>query len=113
MKIFGERHFHVFSYFNFEEHDALKVIFELNYEVKRILFVPGLCRGNTITPGDTLIVFEEIRECGSPIPSLKYFCGISPEYHFVCAGPLLGIAWKRGASFPVGKGRKIGDQVDG
>lgn len=45
MKTFGERHFHGFSYFNFEEHDALKPVFELNDEVNWILFELGLSRG--------------------------------------------------------------------
>lgn len=103
MKDFGERHFQSVAYFNFEENDALKSIFDLNYDVKRILFELGLSRGSTITPGDTLLVFDEIQECGRAITSLKYFCENAPEYHVVCAGSLLGIALRQNTSFPVGK----------
>lgn len=103
LKEFGARHYKDTAYFNFEENDALKTVFEQNYDTKRIIFELGLYFGKTIVPGETLIILDEIQECGRALTSLKYFCENAPEYHIVCAGSLLGIALNRQLSFPVGK----------
>ena len=67
------------------------------------MFELGLTLGRTIQRKTTLIIFDEIQECGRAITALKYFCENAPEYHIVCAGSLLGIALKKQPSFPVGK----------
>ncbi len=103
LKEFGKQYYSETAYFNFEENETLKSIFENDYDVKRILFELGLFIGKTIKPQDTLIVFDEIQGCGRAITSLKYFCENAPEYHIVCAGSLLGIALNNPLSFPVGK----------
>ena len=56
-----------------------------------------------ITPGSSLIIFDEIQECNNALNSLKYFCENAPEYDIVCAGSLLGVTMSCGSSFPVGK----------
>ena len=57
-----------------------------------------------ITPGKTLIIFDEIQSCERALTSLKYFCELAPEYHIAAAGSLLGAAIHRERySFPVGK----------
>ena len=69
-------------------------------------FPPLLSRisGQTITRGNTLIVFDEIQLCERAVTSLKYFCEEAPEYHIIAAGSLLGIAVNREKfAFPVGK----------
>lgn len=103
LKEFGARYYKDTAYFNFEENDALKTVFEQNYDTKRIIFELGLYFGKTIVPGETLIILDEIQECGRALTSLKYFCENAPEYHVVCAGSLLGIALNKQLSFPVGK----------
>lgn len=103
MKEFGEENYEDVAYFNFEETDSLKTLFEMDYDTKRILFELGLIRGKTIQPETTLILFDEIQECGRAITSLKYFCENAPEYPIISAGSLLGVALNRQPSFPVGK----------
>ena len=103
LKEFGKRYYDDTAYFNFEEIEALKAVFEKDYYTKRIVFELGLHCGKTIQPGTMLLFFDEIQECGRAITAMKYFCENAPEYHIVCAGSLLGIALQKQLSFPVGK----------
>ncbi len=103
MKEFGRENYEDVAYFNFEETESLKTLFETDYDTRRILFELGLMRGKTLQPERTLILFDEIQECGRAITSLKYFCENAPEYHIICAGSLLGVALNKQPSFPVGK----------
>ncbi len=56
-----------------------------------------------ITPGNTLIIFDEIQACAEALNSLKYFFEKANGYHVVAAGSLLGVELNKSASFPVGK----------
>lgn len=103
LKEFGKRHYASCAYFNFEENESLASVFEKDYDTQRIIFELGLYFGKTIEPEKTLIILDEIQECGRAITAMKYFCENSPEYHIVCAGSLLGIALQKQLSFPVGK----------
>ena len=103
LKKFGREYYKDVAYFNFEETRSLNSLFEQDYDVKRILFELGLFLGRTITPGNTLIILDEIQECPRAITALKYFCENAPEYHVTCAGSLLGLAIHENQSFPVGK----------
>ena len=103
LKEFGQEYYKDVAYFNFEETRSLSSLFEQDYDVKRILFELGLFLGRTITPGNTLIILDEIQECPRAITALKYFCENAPEYHVTCAGSLLGLAIHENQSFPVGK----------
>ncbi len=103
LKAFGERCYKNYAYFNFEENEALKNVFEKDYNVDRILFELGLFAGKTIEADNTLVILDEIQECGRAITAMKYFCENAPQFHVVCAGSLLGIALQKQLSFPVGK----------
>ena len=59
--------------------------------------------GGDITPGDSLIVLDEVQDIPEAIESLKYFCEEAPEYHIAVAGSLLGISLHKDVSYPVGK----------
>ncbi len=103
LKEFGAGSYPDVAYFNFEETPVIAGLFERDYDVRRILTELGLFRGKTIEPGRTLVIFDEIQECGRALTSLKYFCENAGEYHIACAGSLLGIAIHNDRSFPVGK----------
>lgn len=103
LKTFGKDYYSSVAYFNFEENENLKTVFEKDYDTSRIILELGLFAGHTIKPNETLVIFDEIQECGKAITSLKYFCENAPEYHIACAGSLLGIALQNNLSFPVGK----------
>ena len=103
LKEFGTGNYSDVAYFNFEETPELSALFAQDYDVKRILIELGVFRGKPIMPAETLIIFDEIQECGRALTSLKYFCENAREYHIACAGSLLGIAIHKDRSFPVGK----------
>ena len=103
LKHFGKKYFENIAYFNFDKTKELRQFFENSKEPTRIIQNLSLVNGSAITPGKTLIIFDEIQECNEALNSLKYFCEEAPEYAIACAGSLLGVALSRGASFPVGK----------
>jgi len=100
---FAERHYSDVAYYRFDKDAKIKEFFEPDLDPKRILKDLGLARGKAILPQETLIVFDEIQECGNAVTALKYFYEDAPEYHIISAGSLLGVAMKKGTSFPVGK----------
>lgn len=100
---FGKTEFEEMAYFNCENNARLRSIFELDYDVKRIILSLEIESGIKITPGKTLIVFDEIQEIPKALSALKYFQENEPEYAVIAAGSLLGIMLHQGTSFPVGK----------
>ena len=106
---FGNASFQDVAYFNFEEDDAIKTIFEHDFKVHRILDELGsVIREKAIEPGKTLVIFDEIQACPRAITSLKYFCENMPELHVIAAGSLLGVAMRsEEVSFPVGKVNRL------
>ncbi|MCL2083058.1 MAG: ATP-binding protein [Oscillospiraceae bacterium] len=100
---FARQYYTDVAYYRFDKDAKIKSFFWPDLDPKRIIKDLGLARGKTINPQETLIVFDEIQECGNAVTSLKYFCEDAPEYHIISAGSLLGVAMKKGTSFPVGK----------
>ena len=80
-----------------------KDLFLQDYDMQRIILAIGAITQQTITPGKTLIILDEIQELRRGLAALKYFCEKAPEYHVTVAGSLLGITMHQGESFPVGK----------
>ena len=99
MKAFGQNYYDHFVYFNFDEEDELKSIFETNKNPHRIIEL--LC-GEKIEPEKTLIIFDEIQECPEALNTLKYFKEKANEYHVIAAGSLLGTLLAKPKSYPVG-----------
>ena len=85
---------------NFDKQQELHQLFRTTKDVKRILQNLSFAVGRPITK-DTLLIFDEIQECGDALNTLKYFCEDAPEYHVASAGSLLGLMLAKG--FPVGK----------
>ena len=102
MKEFGDKWYANCAYFNFDEEDQLKSIFEINKNPHRIVELLSIIAGEKIVPGETLIVFDEIQECPEALNSLKYFKENANEYHVVAAGSLLGTLLAEPKSYPVG-----------
>lgn len=102
MKEFGSHHYSNVAYINFENNDRMKQLFEVDFDVQRI--IAGLqIETNSQIDHKTLIVFDEIQEVPKALTSLKYFHENAPQYHLLAAGSALGIALHQGYSFPVGK----------
>ena len=100
---FGRTSYTKCVYVNFEETPSLKDLFTADFDIERIITVLQIHSGLTITPEDTLIIFDEIQSAERGITSLKYFCENAPQYHVVTAGSLLGMGLHGNVSFPVGK----------
>ena len=103
MKEFGRLHFKKVAYVTFYNNQRIKQVFDDDYDIQRILMNINIEAQTEITPGDTLIIFDEIQDAPRAMESLKYFCENAPEYAVVAAGSLLGVAIHEGVSFPVGK----------
>ena len=103
MQHFGEQEYSKLVYVNCDDEPRMKQIFDLDYDIERILTTLQAITGQKATPGDTLIVLDEIQEVPRGLHSLKYFCEKAPEYHVMVAGSLLGVTLGGGESFPVGK----------
>ena len=103
MKEFGEKHYAKTVYINFEKSKRLAGLFADDFDIARIIVALQAESGLTITPDDTLLVFDEIQEVPEAITALKYFHEDGAGYHVIAAGSLLGLAIHEGVSFPVGK----------
>ena len=85
---------------NFDKRPELHQFFASTKDVDRIIRNLSFAVGRPITK-NTLIIFDEIQECGDALNALKYFCEDAPEYYVASAGSLLGLMLAKG--FPVGK----------
>ena len=103
MKEFGKTHFAKTAYISFYRNDTARDIFEHNFNIERIIMALSVAADIDITPGDTLIILDEIQDAPRAVEALKYFCEEAPEYAVIAAGSLLGVALHEGISFPVGK----------
>lgn len=102
MKEFGQNFYKSFVYFNFDEEEELKSIFETNKNPHRIIELLSIIAEEKILPGETLIIFDEIQECPEALNALKYFKEKANEYHVIAAGSLLGTLLAKPKSYPVG-----------
>ncbi len=102
MKEFGRNYYDNFVYFNFDEEDELKSIFEINKNPRRIIELLSMIGSEKIEPEKTLIIFDEIQECPEAMNTLKYFKEKTNEYHVIAAGSLLGTLLAKPKFYPVG-----------
>ncbi|MDR1798441.1 MAG: ATP-binding protein [Bifidobacteriaceae bacterium] len=102
LRQFGQRYRNV-AYVNFEATAAARSFFDGDLDPRRLL---GLLEAETrqaITPGETLVILDEVQACPVALTAMKYFREQAPQYHIACAGSLLGVSVQRDrASFPVG-----------
>lgn len=102
MKEFGQNYYDNYVYFNFDEEDELKSIFETNKNPNRIIELLSMISDEKIEPEKTLIIFDEIQECPEALNTLKYFKEKANEYHVITAGSLLGTLLAKPKPYPVG-----------
>ena len=103
MKDFGKNEYAKVAYISFYNNDRMNDVFDMDFDVDRIIMNLNIESGVTITPNDTLIILDEIQNAPKALESLKYFCEDANEYHVIAAGSLLGVAVHENVSFPVGK----------
>ena len=103
MEAFGLNHYDNVAAIDFTDNERMRALFSGGYDIQRILSQLSLETNESIIPGKTLVILDEIQEAPRALTSLKYFYEKAPEYHIVAAGSLLGVALHEGTSFPVGK----------
>ena len=104
---FSRREYQQEAYVNCRKNDLAKQIFTQDFKIDRILRALRALTGVDITPGNTLIVLDEIQDIPEALESLKYFREDAPDYHVAVAGSLLGLSMHEGTSYPVGQVNEI------
>ncbi len=99
----GEKEFGSFIELNFEKQTVLRSLFELDFNLDRILLAVSAFSGRQVVPGKTLLFLDEIQWAPRGLLALKYFHDELPKLHVIAAGSLLGVIDHEGDSFPVGK----------
>jgi predicted AAA+ superfamily ATPase len=103
MKEFGKTAYLNTVYIDFYNNQQVRRLFDGDLKPLRIIEELGFISGESIHPGQTLIIFDEIQECNRGLNSLKYFYEEAPDFHIIAAGSFLGIALHQEESYPVGK----------
>lgn len=103
MKEFGKNEYAKIAYISFYNNERMNDVFDMDFDIDRIIMNLNIESGVSITPNDTLIILDEIQNAPKALESLKYFCEDANEYHVIAAGSLLGVAVHENVSFPVGK----------
>ena len=103
MKEFGKTEYKNTAYLFCQENPALESLFNAPFNKERLLNGFQMLCGFKIEPENTLIIFDEIQEIPTALTALKFLYEQAPDYHIICAGSLLGIAFHKDISFPVGK----------
>lgn len=102
LKEFGKKRFESVATLDFERNPNLRMLFDRDLSAARICADLEVLLKQKITPGRTLLFFDEIQACPRAITALRYFYEELPELHVVAAGSLLEFALKD-TSFPVGR----------
>jgi uncharacterized protein len=98
----GKRFDHLVE-INFELAKDAKPIFEKDLKPERILRELASYMGRVkITPGETLLFFDEIQEAPEAILALRYFYEEMPQLHVIAAGSLIDFALET-VGLPVGR----------
>lgn len=103
MKEFGKNEYAKVTYISFYNNERMNDVFDMDFDIDRIIMNLNIESGVSITPNDTLIILDEIQNAPKALESLKYFCEDANEYHVIAAGSLLGVAVHENVAFPVGK----------
>lgn len=107
LREFAKREYAKEAYIICRKNELVEQVFKQDFNVERILLSLSAIIHVDITPGDTLIILDEVQEIPEAIEALKYFCENAPEYHIAVAGSLLGISLHHNVSYPVGKVNEI------
>lgn len=107
LREFAKREYAKEAYIICRKNELVEQVFKQDFNVERILLSLSAIIHVDITPGDTLIILDEVQEIPEAIEALKYFCENAPEYHIAVAGSLLGISLHHDVSYPVGKVNEI------
>lgn len=87
---------------NFEKQPEMGQLFDKDLDPKRIINSLIAISKQSLTPGETLLFFDETQACPKVITALRYFYEEMPELHVIAAGSLLDFAIEK-VGVPVGR----------
>lgn len=99
---FAKKEYDNYVYINCDNNPEIDDLF-IDFDIERIIRSVSALTETHVTPGRTLIIFDEVQEAPQALTSLKYFCENARDYHVAVAGSLLGVRVHKGTGFPVGK----------
>ncbi len=73
MKEFGRREYKHTAYLSFTDNPRAAKIFNDGYRVESLIDSIALLSDSVVTPGETLIILDEIQECERALQALKFF----------------------------------------
>ena len=103
MKEFGARFYENTVYINFDNNKAMKDVFDLDFDLKRILSAIKIEYGKSFQAENTLIIFDEIQEAPKALASLKYFYENCAAVFYHCSWFPARCCITSGNILPVGK----------
>ena len=87
---------------NFERRTELHALFEKDLAPEQLITDLQVVTKQTITPGKTLLFFDEVQACPRVLIALRYFFEKMPALHVIAAGSLLEFAIEQ-VGVPVGR----------
>jgi len=102
LRDFGDKFFKNVLYFNIKENRQVIDLFDQTLEPQQIIKNLSILSEKDITPGETLIIFDDVGTGDKVLRSFKYFYNEAPQYHIAAAGSYLDVAQKHNSSIPVG-----------
>lgn len=99
---FGKSSFLNLHTVDLEKRKNLHTVFEGDLNPERIISELEIFLNKKITPGKSLLFFDEIQSCPRAIMALRYLYEELPELHVIAAGSLLEFSMSD-ISFPVGR----------
>lgn len=102
LRFFGKSFFNEkYIELNFEKKPQLAILFEQDFDVKRIVMEIEILENVSIDE-NTLLFFDEIQQCPKAIMALRYFYEDMPQIPVIAAGSLLDFQLNE-IPFPVGR----------
>ena len=87
--------------FNFLNNPKYREAFKSPSDAKEILLRLSALAEKKLTPGNTLVFFDEVQECPEMVTAIKFLVE-EGSYRYVMSGSLLGVELKDIRSVPVG-----------
>lgn len=103
LKEFGSRRYKNVAFVSFDRNDAAAQLVTSEKSAEKLLRGLSAITGVDITPGDTLVILDEIQDCPIALTRLKALAEDAGDYHIAACGSLLGISLHEGVSYPVGQ----------
>jgi predicted AAA+ superfamily ATPase len=100
---FARKEYRKVAMFSLDRDVRARKVFEEGGMTNDLLLSLSALSGVDITPGNTLLILDEIQDCPAALTALKFFCEDTPDIHVAVAGSLLDISLHTQTSFPVGK----------